>query len=167
MNHLESVIKEVSPLPQPLETCTQTDIGSRNSQRANSNSDEDILDITEFTSASNKNRSENLNSDTDTGLRKFKVNRTDTPFILYDYLTNDIDGKAIIKTNEGKHFNAKVRNLLVRRLINREKEKAFNAAQLDKSPKYNLSLEILKQYSAEIASFSQRKSSSILHSIRK
>ncbi|XP_067612633.1 uncharacterized protein [Eurosta solidaginis] len=158
MNHLESVIKEVSPLPQPLETCTQTDIGSRNSQRANSNSDEDILDITEFTSA---------NSDTDTGLRKFKVNRTDTPFILYDYLTNDIDGKAIIKTNEGKHFNAKVRNLLVRRLINREKEKAFNAAQLDKSPKYNLSLEILKQYSAEIASFSQRKSSSILHSIRK
>ncbi|XP_067620090.1 uncharacterized protein [Eurosta solidaginis] len=42
--------KDVLPLPEALETCTQTDIGSRNSQTANSNSDEDILDITEFTS---------------------------------------------------------------------------------------------------------------------
>ncbi|XP_067642445.1 uncharacterized protein [Eurosta solidaginis] len=164
MNHLEPVIKEVSPLPQALETCTQTDIGSRNSQRANSSSDEDILDITEFTSGSDKNRSGNLNdSDTDPGLRKFKVNKTDTPFMLYDYLTNDIDGKAIIKAYEGKNFNAKVRNLVVRRLINREKEKAFKAAQLDKSPKFCLSPEILKQYSAEIATVFPNENPSVYY----
>lgn len=52
--------------------------------------------------------------------------------MIYEYLKNDVDGKAIIKAYEEKKFNSKIRNLLVRRLINREKVKAFENIPLKK-----------------------------------
>ncbi|XP_053596482.1 uncharacterized protein LOC128668184 [Microplitis demolitor] len=93
--------------------------------------------------------------------QQFLINTTNTPLMIYEYLKNDVDGKAIIKDYEEKKFNSKIRNLLVRRLINREKVKAFENIPLKKKATFHLSAAVLKNYSVEISTVFPTEKSSV------